>query len=131
MCLTSVIPALKLRRLRSLILSSHFQCTVAAAKDFIRRAISQAEGLAVFRGDIIDSSVASRRFWTRILHQLRWPATVPMCGGEGVNDVDRGRHYISLREGVCRPRKIPHRRDPQPHPPEARTKRLKEVLDRM
>ncbi|KAH8029976.1 hypothetical protein HPB51_006182 [Rhipicephalus microplus] len=69
MCLRTVTPALRLHRLNLLILSSHFRCAVAASKDFIKCAIRQAEGLAVFRRDIIESSAASRRFWTRILHQ--------------------------------------------------------------
>lgn len=104
MCLRSVIPALRLRRLRSLILSSHFQCAVAAGKDFVRRAIRQAEGLAVFRGDNIDSSAASRRFWTRILHQSYDGRPLSRCAdakgstawiGEGTTFL-KGKEYVDL-----------------------------------
>ncbi|KAH7963566.1 hypothetical protein HPB52_021642 [Rhipicephalus sanguineus] len=68
MCLRTVIPAMRLRRLNSLIFSDHFQGSVAASKDFVRRALRQAEGLAVYKGDIIDSSAAERKYWTRVLH---------------------------------------------------------------
>ncbi|KAL3243001.1 hypothetical protein MRX96_020680 [Rhipicephalus microplus] len=104
MCLRSVIPALRLRRLRSSILSSHFQCAVAAGKDFVRRAIRQAEGLAVFRGDNIDSSTASRRFWTRILHQSYDGRPLSRCAdvkgstawiGEGTTFL-KGKEYVDL-----------------------------------
>ncbi|KAH7986674.1 hypothetical protein HPB52_024818 [Rhipicephalus sanguineus] len=59
---------MRLRRLNSLIFSDHFQGSVAASKDFVRRALRQAEGLAVYKGDIIDSSAAERKYWTRVLH---------------------------------------------------------------
>ncbi|KAH7982792.1 hypothetical protein HPB52_007160 [Rhipicephalus sanguineus] len=104
MCLRTVIPAMRLRRLNSLIFSDHYQCSVAASKDFLRRAIRQAEGLAVYKGDVIDSSAAARKYWTRDLHGSFDGRPLAPCSeakgstawiGEGTTFL-KGREYVDL-----------------------------------
>ncbi|KAL3210013.1 hypothetical protein MRX96_037493 [Rhipicephalus microplus] len=68
MGLRTSIPYIKTNRVERLLYSDHNQCTVVATKDFIRKALRQAQDLTQFAGDVIGSTVAARRYWTRNLH---------------------------------------------------------------
>ncbi|KAL1429756.1 hypothetical protein MTO96_015786 [Rhipicephalus appendiculatus] len=104
MCLRTVIPAMKLPRLNSLVFSDHYQCSVAASKDFVRKAVRQAESLAVCKGDVIGSTAAARKYWTRTLHVSFDGRPLTRCSmaqgstawnGAGTTFL-KGREYVDL-----------------------------------
>ncbi|KAL3210022.1 hypothetical protein MRX96_037501 [Rhipicephalus microplus] len=68
MCLRFSIPYMKTYRVDRLLYSDHYQCTVAVTKDFIRKALRQAQNLTQFGGDVFGSVAAARKYWTRNLH---------------------------------------------------------------
>ncbi|KAL1486453.1 hypothetical protein MTO96_031378 [Rhipicephalus appendiculatus] len=95
---------MRLRRLNSLIFSEYYPCSVAATKDFVRKAVRQAESLAVYRGDVIGSTAAARKYWTKTLHGSFDGRPLARCSvargstawiGEGTTFL-KGREYVDL-----------------------------------
>lgn len=104
MCLRTAIPHMKVNRIERLLYSDHYQCTVAATKDFIRKALRQAHDLTQFRGTIIGSAAAVRNYWTRSLHSSCDGRPLSQCPtapgstawlGEGTTFL-KGKEFVDL-----------------------------------
>ncbi|KAH8030322.1 hypothetical protein HPB51_006754 [Rhipicephalus microplus] len=69
LCLRTTIPGMRIKRLNGLLHSSHYPCAAAATTETMIKASRQTESLAHFRGEVLQSSKASAKYWTKQLHR--------------------------------------------------------------
>uniref|UniRef100_L7M1A0 Putative tick transposon n=1 Tax=Rhipicephalus pulchellus TaxID=72859 RepID=L7M1A0_RHIPC len=104
LCLRTTIPGMRIKRLKSLLHSSHYPCAAAATTETMIKASRQAERMAYFRGEELRNSKASAKYWTKMLHQSFDGTPLRMCTnapgstawlGEGTTFLS-GKEFIKL-----------------------------------
>lgn len=103
-CMRTLIPAMRVRRLKSLGDSDSLLCRSVSKSAYARAGLAQAERLCTFRGSTLKDKKGSQKYWTKCLHDsvdgraLKDSSNAPGSTAwisEGTTFL-RGREYINL-----------------------------------
>lgn len=103
-CVRTLIPALRVKRLKSLENSDSLLCRTVATSAHVKGSLAQAERLCTFRGCRLNGRMDSQKYWTKCLHEsvdgraLKDSSNAPGSTAwisEGTTFL-RGREYIDL-----------------------------------